>query len=57
MPKTTLQMDKTPAHECHGYDIKPSESEAPTSGTLENMEHPFVAIAPKTTLTLGGTTW
>ena len=34
-----------------GYDTKQSD------GALGNTEHPFIAIAPRSTLTRRGSTW
>ena len=38
-------------NECPGYDIKQSDSEAPVMlEFLVNLEYPFIAIAPMSTL-------
>ena len=45
-------------NECPGYDSKQSDGEVPvTLGFLGNTEHPFIAIAPKSTLARRGSTW
>ena len=42
-----------PHNECPSYDTKQSES----AGTLENVEHPFIAITPRSTVARSGCTW
>ena len=41
-----------PPNDCPGYDTKQSDGEAPVNGgALENVEYPFIAITPRSTLT------
>ena len=42
------------SNECPGYDTKQSGGEA---GTLVNVEYPFIAITPRSTLAQNGSTW
>ena len=42
-------------NECPVYDTKQSGGEVPVM--LENVEHSFIAIAPKFTLAQSGSTW
>ena len=52
-----LQMGKSP-NECPGYDTKQFWWwGSSVAGALGNAEHPFIAIAPKSTLTRRGSTW
>ena len=46
-------------NECAGYDAKQSDGEVPVmlGFALENAEHPFIAIAPRSTLAWRGSTW
>ena len=44
-----------PPHECPGHDTKQSDSEVP--GALGNVEYPFIAIAPRSTLARSGSIW
>ena len=40
-----------------GYDTKPSDIEAPDLELLGNVKYPFIAIAPRSTLTQSRSTW
>ena len=51
-PTAPLQRGKTPPHEYPGYDTKRSDAE-----TLGNAEHPFIAIAPRSTPARNDSTW
>ena len=49
---------RLPRHECPGYDTKQSDGEVPVMlELLGNVEHPFITIAPRSTLTRSGSTW
>ena len=52
---TSLQRGKIPRNECPAYDTKKSDGEVPV--ILELWEYPFIAIAPRSTVTLSGSTW
>ena len=44
--------------ECPGYDIKQSDGEAPVTLEFREMQStPFIAIAPRSTLTWRGSDW
>ncbi len=43
-----------PPRECLGYDTKQSDGEVPVM--LGNVEYPFIAIAPRSTLAWRGST-
>ena len=45
---------RSSANECPRYDTKQSEGEVPV---MENAEHPFFAIAPRSSLDWNGSTW
>ena len=45
------------SNECPGYGTKLSDGEASGPGVFQNMEYPFIAIAPKSTLTRSGSTF
>ena len=47
-----------PPNDCPGYDTKQSDGEVPAMLELMgNMEYPFIAIAPRSTLARSGSTW
>ena len=47
-----------PPHECPGFDTKQSDDEVTVMlGLWGNAEHPFIAIAPKSTLAWNGSIW
>ena len=48
-----------PPHECPGYDTEQSDGEVPVISqvhSLGNVEYPFTAIAPRSTLARSGST-
>ena len=47
---TSAEVGKTPPNECPGYDTKQSDGwGSSNAGALGNAEHPFIAIAPRST--------
>ena len=51
-------IDGISAVECPGSDTKQSDSDAPVMPERwRNAEYPFMAIAPRSTVTQSGSTW
>ena len=49
---------KTPINECPDYDTKQSDGEVSTdAGAWGKAEHPFITIAPRSTVARNGSTW
>ena len=46
-----------PPNRCPGYDIKQSDGKTPALGDLGNVKYPFIAIAPRSTLTRSVSSW
>ena len=53
--KTTNQPTNQPHNESPKYDIK--QSDGSSFGDLGNVEYPFIAIAPRSSLAQSGSIW
>ena len=55
---TSAEGKTPPTNECPGYNTKKIWWRGPSNaGDLENVEYPFIAIAPRSTLARRGSTW
>ena len=53
-----MERGKTPSNEWSGYDPKQSDGDGSSNaGALGNVEYPFIAIAPRSTLASSSNTW
>ena len=48
--------DSPPPNEYPGYNTKQSDGGGSDTGALRNVEHPFIAIVPRSTLVQCGST-